>query len=224
MLGMNNCTVSGGVFNQADSKKSEAGHLYLGGKTIVSNSTLLGDGVVSVLQYNHTTDYSNVDGSLLINSVVCNENSIVDGGTYDPIRLLKTWNAITIKGWYNIYQGLCGETSSTSGDTTMSHFKANDDNEINKAWENFGFAETNYGTTDNPNYLFDYSIPAGSTVTKVPTVEEVATAIKSMSVARKTGGETFGNMFYNWLTSIGAADKDARGNVRTTNRQGALVK
>jgi hypothetical protein len=31
-------------------------------------------------------------------------------------------------------------------------------------------------------------------------------------------------MFYNWLTSIDAEDKDARGKVRTTNRQGALVK
>jgi hypothetical protein len=94
---------------------------------------------------------------------------------------------------------------------------------ITKAWSDFNFTETNYGTTENPNYLFDYSIPAGSTVAKVPTVEEVATAIKSQTTERKSG-YVFGTMFYNWLTSIDAEDKDARGKVRTTNRQGALVK
>ena len=96
---------------------------------------------------------------------------------------------------------------------------------INQPYNAFSFTESNYGTSEDPNYLFDYSIPDGSTVTKVPTVEEIATAIKSQTTARKSG-HVFGTMFYNWLTSIGAADTDARGTKRTSanNRQGALVK
>ena len=217
MLAMNNCTVSGGVYNSTSSKDG-AGHLYLRGTSIVSNSTVLGDGLVPAIQYSHDTSWGNVNGSLVINSVICN----VSTGTYNPIRL-SAWGTYTIRGWYSIYQGLCGLTGSDGVSSTMSKFVANNDSVINEQYDAFSFKETNYGTTDNPNYLFDYSIPAGSTVTKVPTVEEVATAIKSQTTARKSG-YVFGTMFYNWLTSIGAADKDARGKVRTTNRQGALVK
>ena len=221
MLAMNNCTVSGGVYNSSSSKDG-AGHLYLRGTSIISNSTILGDGVVPTIQYSHDTSWGNVDGSQVINSIVCNKNSQVSGGTYNPIRL-SAWGTYTIKGWYSIYQGLCGLTGSDGVSTTMSKFVANNDSAINKTYDDFNFTESNYGTTEKPNYLFDYSIPTGTTVTKVPTVAEVATAIKSQTTVRKSGF-VFGTMFYDWLTSIGAADKDARGKARTTNRQGALVK
>ena len=219
MLAMNNCTVSGGVYNSTSSKDG-AGHLYLRGTSIVSNSTVLGDGLVPAIQYSNDTKWGNVNGSLVINSVICN----VSTGTYNPIRL-SAWGSYTIKGWYNIYQGLCGLKGSDGVSSTTSKFVANNDSVINQPYSAFSFTESNYGTADNPNYLFDYSIPAGSTVTKVPTVEEVATAIKSQTTARKSG-HVFGTMFYNWLTSIGAADTDARGTKRTSanNRQGALVK
>lgn len=217
MLAMNNCTVSGGVYNSTSSKDG-AGHLYLRGTSIVSNSTVLGDGLVPAIQYSHDTNWGNVNGSLVINSVICN----VSTETYNPIRL-SAWGSYTIKGWYNIYQGLCGLKGSDGVSSTTSKFVANNDSVINQPYNAFSFTESNYGTSEDPNYLFDYSIPDGSTVTKVPTVEEVATAIKSQTTARKSG-HVFGTMFYNWLTSIGAADKDARGKVRTTNRQGALVK
>lgn len=219
MLAMNNCTVSGGVYNSTSSKDG-AGHLYLRGTSIVSNSTVLGDGLVPAIQYSNDTKWGNVNGSLVINSVICN----VSTGTYNPIRL-SAWGSYTIKGWYNIYQGLCGLKGSDGVSSTTSKFVANNDSVINQPYSAFSFTESNYGTADNPNYLFDYSIPAGSTVTKVPTAEEVATAIKSQTTARKSG-HVFGTMFYNWLTSIGAADTDARGMKRTSanNRQGALVK
>ena len=217
MLAMNNCTVSGGVYNSTSSKDG-AGHLYLRGTSIVSNSTVLGDGLVPAIQYSHDTNWGNVNGSLVINSVICN----VSTETYNPIRL-SAWGSYTIKGWYNIYQGLCGLKGSDGVSSTTSKFVANNDSVINQPYNAFSFTESNYGTSEDPNYLFDYSIPDGSTVTKVPTVEEIATAIKSQTTARKSG-HVFGTMFYNWLTSIGAADKDARGKVRTTNRQGALVK
>ena len=217
MLAMNNCTVSGGVYNSTSSKDG-AGHLYLRGTSIVSNSTVLCDGLVPAIQYSNDTKWGNVNGSLVINSVICN----VSTETYNPIRL-SAWGSYTIKGWYNIYQGLCGLNGSDGVSTTMSKFVANNDSVINQPYSAFSFTESNYGTADNPNYLFDYSIPAGSSVTKVPTVEEVATAIKSQTTARKSG-HLFGTMFYNWLTSIDAEDTDARGKVRTTNRQGALVK
>lgn len=219
MLAMNNCTVSGGVYNSTSSKDG-AGHLYLRGTSIVSNSTVLGDGLVPAIQYSNDTKWGNVNGSLVINSVICN----VSTGTYNPIRL-SAWGSYTIKGWYNIYQGLCGLKGSDGVSSTTSKFVANNDSVINQPYSAFSFTESNYGTTENPNYLFDYSIPDGSTVTKVPTVEEVATAIKSQTTARKSG-HVFGTMFYNWLTSIGAADTDARGTKRTSanNRQGALVK
>ena len=219
MLGMNNCTVSGGTYSSSN-KDAGSGDVYAQGKSIIANSTLLGKGEVVELQYRYSASYGNQDGSVLVNSVVCTEKTkTVDQSSYTPIGLPWIGNAVTfsINGYYNIYQEL--NSGGNSDD-----YKSNYDSVITKAWSDFNFNETNYGTTDKPNYIFDYSIPTGSTVTKVPTVEEVATAIKSMSVVRKTGGETFGNMFYNWLTSIGAADKDARGKVRTTNRQGALVK
>lgn len=223
MLAMNNCTISGGVYNSTASKDG-AGHLYLRGTSIVANSTVLGDGVVPTIQYSHDTSWGNVNGSLVINSIVCNDNSQVSGGTYNPIRL-SAWGTYTIKGWYSIYQGLCGLTGSDGVSSTMSKFAANDDSVINKEYDAFSFKETNYGTAEAPNYLYDYSIPDGATVTKKPTVDEVATAIKSQTTARKSG-HVFGTMFYNWLTSIGAADTDARGMKRTSanNRQGALVK
>ena len=223
MLAMNNCTVSGGVYNST-SAKDGAGHLYLRGTSIVANSTILGDGVVPTIQYSHDTNWGNVNGSLVINSVVCNDNSQVSGGTYNPIRL-GAWGTYTIRGWYSIYQGLCGLAGSDGVSSTMNKFVANNDSIINEEYEAFSFTATNYGTDEAPNYLYDYNIPEGATVTKKPTVEEVATAIKSQTTARKSG-YVFGTMFYNWLTSIGAADTDARGMKRTSanNRQGALVK
>ena len=59
--------------------------------------------------------------------------------------------------------------------------------------------------------------PEGATITKIPTVEEVSTAIKSQ--------KTFGTEFYNWLVSVDGIEKDAAGKSRlSSNRQGALVK
>lgn len=220
MLGMNNCTVSGGVYNASVSAKDGEGDLYLRGKSIVANSTLLGEGVVPEVQYNYSASWGNPDGSILVNNVVCSKKSTnLDGGAYSPIRL--AWVSgvsFAIKGFYNVYQEI-----DAKGHHDKYTKNATDDSVITKSWSEFNFNESNYGTTEKPNYLFDYSIPSGSTVTKVPTVVEVATAIKSQTTARKSG-YVFGTMFYDWLTSIGAADKDARGKARTTNRQGALVK
>ena len=221
MLGMNNCTVSGGVYNATGTAKDGEGDLYLRGKSIVANSTLLGEGVVPEVQYNYNANWGNPDGSVLVNNIVCSKKSTsLDGGAYSPIRL--AWVSgvsFAIKGFYNVYQEI-----DKKGHHDKYTNNAVDDSVITKVWSEFNFTESNYGTTEKSNYLFDYSIPTGSTVTKVPTVDEVATAIKSMTTVRKTGGKGFGIMFYDWLTSIGAADKDARGKARTTNRQGALVK
>ena len=218
MLGMNNCTVSGGVYNPTNTAKDGEGDLYLRGKSIVANSTLLGEGVVPEVQYNYSASWGNPDGSILVNNIICSKKSTtLDGGAYSPIRF--AWvEKITflMNGYYNIYQEIDKKGH-------YDKYKVNDDSVITKSWSEFNFTESNYGTTEKPNYLFDYSIPSGSTVTKVPTVDEVATAIKSQTTARKSG-YVFGTMFYDWLTSIGAADKDARGKARTTNRQGALVK
>ena len=219
MLAMNNCTVSGGVYGPTNTAKDGEGDVYLRGKSIVANCTLLGEGVVPELQYNYSASWGNPDGSVLVNSIVCGKTTTSFGGTYSPIRLAWVSDVtFAIKGYYNLYQEI-----DAKGHHDKYTKNATDDSVITKAWSDFNFTETNYGTTDDPNYLFDYSIPAGSTVTKVPTVEEVAAAIKSQTTARKSG-YVFGTMFYNWLTSIGAADKDARGKVRTVNRQGALVK
>ena len=219
MLAMNNCTVSGGVYGPTNTAKDGEGDVYLRGKSIVANCTLLGEGVVPELQYNYSASWGNPDGSVLVNSIVCGKTTTSFGGSYSPIRLAWVSGAtFAIKGFYNIYQEI-----DARGHHDKYTNNATDDSVITKAWSDFNFTESNYGTADNPNYLFDYSIPAGSTVTKVPTVEEVATAIKSQTTARKSG-YVFGTMFYNWLTSIDAEDKDARGKVRTTNRQGALVK
>lgn len=221
MLAMNNCTVSGGVYGPTNTAKDGEGDVYLRGKSIVANCTLLGEGVVPELQYNYSAEWGNPDGSVLVNSIVCGKKTTSFGGSYSPIRL--AWlKGVTfaIKGYYNLYQEI-----DAKGHHDKYTNNATDDSVITKAWSEFKFTESNYGTADNPNYLFDYSIPDGSTVTKVPTVEEVATAIKSQTTARKSG-HVFGTMFYNWLTSIGAADTDARGMKRTSanNRQGALVK
>ena len=221
MLAMNNCTVSGGVYGPTNTAKDGEGDVYLRGKSIVANCTLLGEGVVPELQYNYSASWGNPDGSVLVNSIVCGKTTTSFGGSYSPIRLAWVKDVtFAIKGYYNLYQEI-----DAKGHHDKYTKNATDDSVITKAWSEFKFTESNYGTADNPNYLFDYSIPDGSTVTKVPTVEEVATAIKSQTTARKSG-HVFGTMFYNWLTSIGAADTDARGTKRTSanNRQGALVK
>lgn len=221
MLAMNNCTVSGGVYGPTNTAKDGEGDVYLRGKSIVANCTLLGEGVVPELQYNYSTSWGNPDGSVLVNSIVCGKTTTSFGGPYSPIRLAWVSGAtFAIKGFYNIYQEI-----DAKGHHDKYTNNATDDSVITKTWSDFNFTESNYGTSEKPNYLYDYSIPEGSTVTKVPTVEEVATAIKSQTTERKSG-HVFGTMFYNWLTSIGAADTDARGMKRTSanNRQGALVK
>lgn len=220
MLAMNNCTVSGGMF-ESSGKKSISGDVYLRGKSIVSNCTLLSDGTVAPLAYCYNANYGDAGGSVLVNNVICSEKiHALDGDSYFyPLFLpYESSGTFTINGYYNLYQ--------ERGGGYVQKYSPKDDSMITKAYNDFGFAESNYGTADAPNNLFDYTIPTGSTVTKTPSVDEVATAIKSMSVVRKSGGKTFGNMFYDWLTSIGAADTDARGMKRTSanNRQGALVK
>ena len=198
MLAMNNCTFSGGTFTN-----SPQGYVYLRGKSILSNSTVLGDGKIPALTYDYNANWGNSDGSILVNNIVCNEST----DTNQSI-LISNNTAYKITGYYNLYKGLKKETNNT--------YNANSDTNVTVPYADFNFTES--------NYLFDYSIPSGTTVSKVPTVAEVETAIKSMTTVRKTGGKGFGTMFYDWLTSIGAADKDARGKARTTNRQGALVK
>ena len=205
MLAMNNCTFSGGTYTN-----SPQGYVYLRGKSILSNSTVLGDGKIPALTYDYNANWGNSDGSVLVNNIVCNEST----DTKQSISIDNN-SAYTIIGYYNLYKGLAKQAKNT--------YNANSDTNVSVPYADFNFTESNYGTTEKPNYLFDYSIPSGSTVTKVPTVDEVATAIKSQTTARKSG-YVFGTMFYDWLTSIGAADKDARGKARTTNRQGALVK
>ena len=216
MLAMNNCTVSGGKF-ELNNKKDVSGHVYLRGLSIVANSTILGDGIVASLSYITNPKWGDISGSILVNNIICSEYiPTMDGTTYfSPLYVKYEGTVTAINGYYNLYQ--------EKGGGYIQKYISKDDSAICKAWSDFNFTEYNYGTTDDPNYLFDYSIPAGSTVTKVPTVDEVATAIKSQTTARKSG-YVFGTMFYNWLTSIDAEDKDARGKVRTTNRQGALVK
>ena len=72
-------------------------------------------------------------------------------------------------------------------------------------------------STDPVTGLIDYTVPEGLAVIKIPTIEEVSTAIKSQ--------KTFGTAFYNWLVSVDGIEKDAAGNSRLSgNRQGALVK
>ena len=216
MLAMNNCTVSGGKF-ELNVKKDVSGHVYLRGLSIVANSTILGDGTVASLSYITNPKWGDISGSILVNNIICSEYiPTMDGTTYfSPLYVKYEGTVTAINGYYNLYQ--------EKGGGYIQKYISKDDSAICKAWSDFNFTEYNYGTADNPNHLFDYSIPAGSTVAKVPTVDEVATAIKSQTTARKSG-YVFGTMFYNWLTSIDAEDKDARGKVRTTNRQGALVK
>lgn len=218
MLAMNNCTVSGGKFELND-KKDVSGHVYLRGVSIVANSTILGDGTVASLSYITNPKWGDISGSILVNNIICSEYiPTMDGATYfSPLYVKYEGTVTAINGYYNLYQ--------EKGGGYIQKYISKDDSAICKAWSDFKFTESNYGTSEKPNYLYGYSIPEGSTVTKVPTVEEVATAIKSQTTARKSG-HVFGTMFYNWLTSIGAADTDARGMKRTSanNRQGALVK
>ena len=67
------------------------------------------------------------------------------------------------------------------------------------------------------NGHYDYSIPSGKTVTKIPTLAEVRSAIQT---------HEFGSSFIAWLDSVDGLTKDASGTPRTdaNNRQGALAK
>lgn len=209
MMGINNCTFDHGSINKEggdgtyeNSQKdfvSQIGEVWLCGKAIISNSTIIGEGVHGSLNHKYS-DYGNPSGSVIVNNVITTENM------KDYVWRL-SGNSFTVEGYYNVYSGAWSPT-------WINH---HDDSEIRCS-----SSETNYWTnywspSADANGHYDYSIPTGKTVTKIPTLAEVRSAIAT---------HEFGSSFITWLDSVDGLTKDASGTPRTdaNNRQGALAK
>lgn len=199
-IGINNCTFSGCAFSSTGNA-SNAGFVYLRGLAIVSNSTVTGGGTPAALTFNHSDAWGSVTGSMLVNNLVCGEQTYTYGGAYNPLRFVGI-PASSVSGSCNLYQGI--------GGSNYSNYAGSDDSIINAAWSDYGFSE-------NTDGLLDYSIPTGYAVTRILDQDEVGTAIK--------GQADFGSLFYDWLVSVDGLSMDAAGHSRAGgNRQGALVR
>jgi len=198
-LGINNCTFDHGSTNTDggngtyDTEVGWIGDVWLSGQAIVANTTIAGEGVHGAL--NFYKGYGNPDGSVVVNSIICADDM------KDYVWRL-TGSGYTVEGYYNLFAGDYAHLVNFHDDTNVKDWP----------WED------NWSpATDPVTGLIDYTVPEGVTINKIPTVDEVSTAIKSQ--------KTFGTAFYNWLVSVDGIEKDAAGNSRLSgNRQGALVK
>ena len=198
-LGINNCTFDhGSTYTDGgegtyDTNVGWLGDVWLSGQAIVANTTIAGEGVHGAL--NFYKGNGNPDGSVVVNSIIC-----ADDMTDYVWRL--TGSGYTVEGYYNLFAGDYAHLVNFHDDTNVKDWP----------WED------NWSpATDPVTGLIDYTVPEGVTIKKIPTVDEVSTAIKSQ--------KTFGTAFYNWLVSVDGIEKDAAGNSRLSgNRQGALVK
>ena len=198
-LGINNCTFDHGSTNTDggdgtyDTKVEWIGDVWLSGQAIVANTTIAGEGVHGAL--NFYKGYGNPDGSVVVNSIICADDM------KDYVWRLEG-SGYTVEGYYNLFAGDWAHLVNFHDDTNV---------------KDYPWAAKWSPSTDPVTGLIDYTVPEGLAVIKIPTIEEVSTAIKSQ--------KTFGTAFYNWLVSVDGIEKDAAGNSRLSgNRQGALVK
>jgi len=198
-LGINNCTFDhGSTYTDGgegtyDTSVGWLGDVWLSGQAIVANTTIAGEGVHGAL--NFYKGNGNPDGSVVVNSIICADDM------KDYVWRL-TGSGYTVEGYYNLFAGDYAHLVNFHSDTDVKHLP---------------WADNWSPSTDPVTGLIDYTVPKGLTVNKIPTVDEVSTAIKSQ--------KTFGTAFYDWLVSVDGIEKDAAGNSRLSgNRQGALVK
>lgn len=198
-VGINNCTfyISGDTYANTVSDMTGA-DVWLGGKSVVANSSIVGHGSTLMLAY--TGSY---DGSVLVNSLSYGQK---DENAYVTPRVFG--NSGTLKGSYNLFwkcQTGDGGVYSETGDKGTG-------------WAYHTFSSIGGAVVMN-HYIngvkLDYTYSDG---VPNPTLKQVETAIKSEA--------THGTEFYNWLVSVDGVAKDAYGNPRSdaNNRPGALVK
>lgn len=199
-LGINNCTFDHGSTNTDggdgtyETSVGWIGDVWLSGQAIVANTTIAGEGVHGAL--NFYKGNGNPDGSVVVNSIICADDM------KDYVWRL-TGSGYMVEGYYNLFAGDWAHLVNFHDDTNV--------------YKDYPWAAKWSPSTNQATGLIDYTVPEGVTINKIPTVEEVSTAIKSQ--------KTFGTAFYNWLVSVDGIDKDAAGNSRlNNNRQGALVK
>ena len=199
-LGINNCTFDHGSTNTDggdgtyETSVGWIGDVWLSGQAIVANTTIAGEGVHGAL--NFYKGNGNPDGSVVVNSIICADDM------KDYVWRL-TGSGYMVEGYYNLFAGDWAHLVNFHDDTNV--------------YKDYPWAAKWSPSTNQATGLIDYTVPEGVTINKIPTVEEVSTAIKSQ--------KTFGTAFYNWLVSVDGIEKDAAGNSRlNNNRQGALVK
>ena len=205
-VGINNCTFDHGTQvtgetqngNNKEMSLKWLGLIFLQGQSILSNSTIVAPGTFGGFVRNNS-DYGKSDGSVDVNNIIC-ADQYSGTGYWAQYRFMGS--DYKVSSLYNILQ------SGISGSDLVT---VTDNSTIGKIWADWS------PSVSEETGLIDYTIPEGATITKIPTVEEVSTAIKSQ--------KTFGTAFYNWLVSVDGIEKDAAGNSRlNNNRQGALVK
>ena len=204
-MGINNCTFDHGSINKEGgdgtyetSLPNWIGEVWLSGKAILSNSTIVGEGVHGSLNQYYGS-YGNPGGSVVVNNVITTENM------KDYIwRLFGT--TFSVQAYYNVYSGDYSHWISKHDDSDIRS-----DSSVTTYWT------SSWSPVADANGHYDYSIPSGKTVTKIPTLAEVRSAIQT---------HEFGSSFIAWLDSVDGLTKDASGTPRTdaNNRQGALAK
>ncbi|MBR0246340.1 MAG: hypothetical protein IJQ61_07700 [Bacteroidales bacterium] len=206
-MGINNCTFDhgsinteggNGTYESSDKLVSWIGEVWLSGKSILSNSTIIGEGVHGSLNHYYGA-YGNPSGSVIVNNVITTEDM------KDYVWRL-SGTSFTVEGYYNVYSGVW---SKWINDHDNSDIRC--DSSEKNYWTSY------WSPVADANGHYDYSIPTGKTVTKIPSLAEVRSAIAT---------HEFGSSFITWLDSVDGLTKDASGTPRTdaNNRQGALAK
>lgn len=192
-IGINNC-----AFYKAQNtmnNTADAGDVWLDGKSVVANSSIVGPGGVIVLRY---SDY--YDGSVLVNSMVYPENS---GSGYWGTPRFSTSGKDVVAGSYNLIKGVTGMSACYSSTT---------DKQTGSSYATFSsIGGTGIESTVTLDYTFTTDVPN-------PTLAQVETAIKGEA----THGTDFYNWL---LSVDGVAkDAYGNTRSDANNRPGALVK
>ncbi len=192
-LGMNNCT----IYDTNSVDESGKGVVYFRGKSIISNSTIIGSGSPAVVTYGSSDSWGNSNGSVCINNIIAQTSP-----NWGAPRFEDSSNGYKVDVSYLIHYNFGGDEGSCA---TISN-----DQDIRQAWSAFS------PSLNSTDYVIDYTLPSGYSYNRA-SLETVANAIKSQT--------DFGQEFYDWLVSVNGLSKDAAGNPRTdaNNRQGALV-
>lgn len=150
-VGINNCAFYGATNTKTD---VDAADVWLDGKSVVANSSLVGKGATIVFRY---ANY--YDGSVLVNCL----NYAEDKGVWGTPRL-STSGSDVLHGSYNLFRGNAG---------TADCYSSSNDKKVGPTFSDIGGTVVNHWIN---GVTLDYTYTDG---VPNPTLKQVETAIKS---------------------------------------------